>query len=804
MLDSDIDIADALRHLSVPTSSLSRRRFLQALAAGAGAAAAASLLPAGEASAFTSLGTHEGVLLMIYLAGGNDGLNTLVPFNQSTYYTERPTIAIPEASTLPVGAGVGLHPNLTFLKTQFDSGQLAIVQGVGVADPDYSHFTMLARWMDGSKTGSSMSSSGWIGRWADGLDATNLFSTVNVGWGGIPLHLVGQRGSAISMSTSDAGFGSNTSSWQKDRYAALREMATKSATSGTWPDAFAKTMQTQLTVAATAAPSFVGLPSSNIRQFAVAANLINADIGIRVVNVVIDGFDNHSDEPTKHASLMTELNDGLQLFWSKLSPDFQNRTTAMTFSEFGRRVVGNDSKGTDHGAASCMFLMGPRVMGGLHGSYPSLTNLAVNDQLKPTVDFRQVYQQVVDKWLGGDSAQLLGGTYSGLNLFSSSPGDTGSSHAPIPTVVQKVTGSSFRSIVPERVLDTRSGLGAPAHPVGPETTLDLTIAGVGHVPLSDVVGVLMNVTVAAPTKSGFLTVWPTGAPLPQASNLNFAAQQTVPNLVLAKLGTGGKVSIFNSSGTSHLIADVCGYFIDQQGSRLVPLAPFRALDTRSQAPGVLHPKGVATLKLTDVGGIPASGVDAVALNVTAVSPTTAGFLTVWPSGEAMPITSNLNFMAKQTVPNMVVSKVGSDGAILVYNDSGNTHLIVDIVGYYASTSGTGIAAIAPARLLDTRGGHSVGPNSTRDLMVVGVGPVPAEGVVAVILNVTAVQPSAPGFLTVFPAGQERPVASSLNFSASQTVANLVLAKVGAAGSVSFYNSAGATDLVVDVVGYSVV
>jgi uncharacterized protein (DUF1501 family) len=816
VLPSDISSHDALRHLSRPNSdmNLSRRRFLQAIAGGAGVAAASSFLPSGMASALTPVGPHDGILLMIYLAGGNDGLNTVVPFGQNEYRANRPDIAISSpddagaanpALRLDGVSGIGLHPNLGFLQQQFNQKQLAIVQGVGVPDPNYSHFEMLARWMEGSNNGSSLSPTGWIGRWLDGASSTDLLSAVNIGWGGIPLHLIGVNRSAVALSPYDGGYGGDTDEWRQEGYKAIRSMATRSTT-GTWASEVANALSDQLSVASQVAPAYVGVTdNSDLRQFAVAAGLINANVGVRVINIEIGNFDNHSSEPVDHADNMKTLNDGLQLFWSMLSPSFQNRTTAMTFSEFGRRLLGNSSKGSDHGSASCLFLMGPRVNGGMHGQYPSLKggDLLENNQLRATVDFRQVYQQLADKWLGADSRQLLGATYGGLNLFSASPGDIGGSPDPVPTPVIVATGSSFRAIVPERILDTRSGIGAPARPVGPNGVLDLAVAGVGHVPPTDVTAVLMNVTATGPTESGFLTVWPKDAPFPNASNLNFETGQTVPNLVLAKLGAGGKVSMKNSAGDTHLIADVCGYFVNKPGSRLVPLTPFRALDTRSMAPGVLHLRGVATIKLAAVGGIPSSGIDAVALNVTAVAPTAAGFLTVWPAGEAMPVTSNLNFGPDQTVPNMVVSKVSADGSISVYNDSGDTHLIIDIVGYYASTSGTGIISITPSRLLDTRGTSSVGENGVHELPVAGVGPVPATGVRSVMLNVTVVAPTSPGFVTVFPAGADRPNSSSLNFAKGQTVANLVLAKVGTTGRVAFFNRSGNTHLVVDVVGYSV-
>ncbi len=816
MLHSDISSHDALRHLSRPNSdlNLSRRRFLQAIAGGAGVAAASAFLPSGMASALTPVGPHDGILLMIYLAGGNDGLNTVVPFGQGEYYDNRPDIAISSpdkagavnpALRLDGVSGIGLHPNLGFLQQQFNQKQLAIVQGVGVSDPNFSHFEMLARWMEGSNNGSSLSSTGWIGRWLDGASSTDLLSAVNIGWGGIPFHLIGANHSAVALSPNDGGYGGDTEEWRQEGYKAIRSMATRS-TAGTWASQVANALSDQLSVASLVAPAYVGVTdNSELRRFAVAAGLINANVGVRVINIEIGNFDNHASELHDHADNMKTLNDGLQLFWSMLSPSFQNRTTAMTFSEFGRRLLGNKSNGSDHGSASCLFVMGPRVNGGMHGQYPSLkpAELLANNQLRATVDFRQVYQQLADKWLGADSRQLLGATYSGLNLFSAAPGDIGGSPDPVSIPVIVPTGSSFRAIVPERILDTRSGIGSPARPVGPNAVLDLAVAGVGHVPPTDVTAVLMNVTATGPTEAGFLTVWPKDAPLPNASNLNFEPGQTVPNLVLAKLGAGGKVSMKNSAGNTHLIADVCGYFVNKPGSRLVPLTPFRALDTRSMAPGVLHPHGVVTIKLSAVGGIPSSGIDAVALNVTAVAPTAAGFLTVWPAGEAMPVTSNLNFGPEQTVPNMVVSKVSADGSISVYNDSGDTHLIIDIVGYYATTSGTGVISVTPSRLLDTRGTGSVGENGVHELPVAGVGPVPATGVRSVMLNVTAVAPTSPGFVTVFPAGADRPNSSSLNFTKGQTVANLVLAKVGSTGKVAFFNRSGNTHLVVDVVGYSV-
>lgn len=813
MLSSEIEACDALGLLSRHDTSalaISRRRFLQAIAAGVAGTLAASLLPDGAASALTTIGAHDGVLLLINLSGGLDGLNTVVPFGQGAYYDLRPDIAIPEASTLPLADGVGLHPRLTFMKERFDAGQVAIVQGVGVPDPDFSHFTMQARWMDGSVRTPPSPSTGWIGRWLDGMDASDLLQAVHLGWGGTPLHLIGAHRGAVALNPSNGGYGASSDGWIQDSYRALRDMAARSAPVGTWANTVANTMNDQLSVASAVAPAYIGAPSGALRSFAVAAGLLNANVGIRVVSISLGTFDTHSGQPVSLDKLLGELNDGLELFWSLLSPSMHTRATAMTFSEFGRRALGNKSTGSDHGAASQLFVMGPRVRGGLHGSYPSLTNLLSSNQLRATVDFREVYQQILDRWLGGDSRQLLGAPYQALDLFSAAPGDPPPVSAklpapiPVPEIVPVASGSLYRPLMPERLLDTRSGLGAPAGAVGPQGVIELTIGGAGHVPPTGVAAVLMNVTATAPTQAGFLTVWPSGIERPEVSNLNFSAGQTVANLVLAKVGVGGRVSLFNAAGKAHILADVCGYFVEgTSGSGLVSFSPQRVMDSRSMASRALAPGGVADVVVTSIGGVPDSGVDAVIVNVTAVGPTSAGFLTVWPTGDAMPSTSNLNFVAGKTVPNLVVSKVGSGGAISVFNASGSTHLIVDIVGCFALSGGSGMVVVTPTRLADSRTTQPVGPDESFELSVIGVGPVPATGVQSVTMNVTVVAPTEAGYLTVFPSGSSRPTASNLNFVAGQTVANLVVAKVGGNGKVGFYNRSGKTNIIVDVVGYSV-
>jgi hypothetical protein len=244
----------------------------------------------------------------------------------------------------------------------------------------------------------------------------------------------------------------------------------------------------------------------------------------------------------------------------------------------------------------------------------------------------------------------------------------------------------------------------------------------------------------------------------------------------------------------------------------VPLTPSRVLDTRNGIGGNVVPLvgGWTTqVQIAGAGGVPATGATGVVLNVTAVDPAGGGYVTAWPSGEAMPATSSLNYLPGTTVPNLVTVKLGPNGKVDLYNDSGTAHLLVDVVGYLtpASVSGGRYTALNPGRILDTRpangGAGPFGPDSTRSLHVTGVAGVPSSGVTAVALNVTVAEGSAPGgYLTVSPTGEPRPTASTHNFGPGVSpVANLVLAKVGAGGNIDIYNFAGSTNGLVDVIGY---
>ncbi|HEX3622442.1 MAG TPA: right-handed parallel beta-helix repeat-containing protein [Acidimicrobiales bacterium] len=250
-------------------------------------------------------------------------------------------------------------------------------------------------------------------------------------------------------------------------------------------------------------------------------------------------------------------------------------------------------------------------------------------------------------------------------------------------------GATYTPLPPVRVLDTRTGLGAPPAKVGNQL-LALQVAGQGGVPASGVSAVALNVTVTDPNAESFLTVWPTDVGRPLASNLNYLPGQTVPNLVIVKLGKDGKVDLFNNAGTTNIVADVAGWF----GADSValpgtynPVLPARILDTRTGvgAPAAkVGPGATLSLSVDGVGGVPAGAVAAVVLNVTVADPSAVSFLTAWPDGDPRPLASNLNYVAGQTVPNLVVVKVGVGGKIDLFNDAGATDVVVDVAGWYGS------------------------------------------------------------------------------------------------------------------------
>ncbi len=788
MLPSDIETDDAYRQLS-------RRHFLQAM----GATGAGVMLGAygGEFSAHATaaLGPSDGILIVVLLAGGNDGMNTVVPTNNGRYYSQRKGLAIPTNRALDIGQGFGLHPNLTYLKALYDRGHVALVNGVGYPGQSLSHFESMATWM-GAQAPAGLTS-GWLGRWFDGTANPNPFSMVNVGFN-VPLHLTGRTRSAASVSPWGFGLGASTDPINQRLYKGLRGLGAAPSGLGPWGDLIAKVEQDALTIGQSMASVFsTKLPEGDMaRNMAVAARLINANVGVRVVGVGQRGYDTHSNQTTWQDTLLGQLDAGLRALYAELQPEFAARTTVLVVSEFGRTPAANDSGGTDHGTANTTMLIGQPIAGGMYGQSPSWTDLDANRRFKTTVDFRSIYATVLERVLGADPREILGAHYETLPLFSGVLPEGVPAPPPLPAVAGRLL-----PVTPTRKLDTREGNGAPLAPFAAGVEETVYLLGAGGVPARDVTAVVVNVTVTDPTAAGFVTVWPTGEAKPNASSLNFLAGQTVPNLVMSKVGANGRISLSVSEGSANLIADVVGYFSRAGGSSLVPLTPIRLRDTRDAGTPVGAGASI-DIKVTGGGGVPTSGVNAVVLNVTVTEPTSAGYVTVWPAGESLPNASSLNFTAGETVPNLVITKVGANGAVSLFNSDGATHLVVDLLGWF-DVSGRGAAGFAssPKRLMDTRDASAkIGADSTMQLKVTDVAGVPS-GAKAVVLNVTVVDPTEASFLTVYPMGQPLPTTSNLNFAPGNTVPNQVIATVGEGGKICIYNHAGQTHIIADLVGW---
>jgi len=410
---------------------------------------------------------------------------------------------------------------------------------------------------------------------------------------------------------------------------------------------------------------------------------------------------------------------------------------------------------------------------------------------------------------------------------------------------------NFHPVSPVRVLDTRAGVGIangavsagdgkwrdtnPYLRVNETANHELKVTGVGGIPSSGVSAVLLNVTAIDPSAEGFVTIGPRPASTgdifdlvgsygawPSASNLNVRAGVTTPNLVLARVGAGGKVRIYNQGKALHMVADVAGWFDSGSantggGTTFVGVSPTRLLDTRNDGTGAFSAGTDRALAVGGFAGVPTTA-ESVVLNVTAVSPTGKGYVTVWPDGSTgRPDVSNLNLVAGQDRPNLVVVKLGAGGRVRLAALESSTHLLVDVFGYYAANGARvgATTAIDPVRIFDTRTGvgtaaSALGPGETRRVQVAGVGGIPATAS-AVYLNVTSVGANRWGWLAVWPSGEKQPVVSNVNFPGGTAVPNMVIVKLGAGGALDLYNDAGidgvpgvfgtTSHVLVDVMGY---
>jgi len=363
------------------------------------------------------------VLVVIQLDGGNDGINTVVPFKDEGYARNRQVLALRANRLIAVTEGIGLHPAMQGAGRMLEAGRLAIVPGVGYPNPDRSHFRSMAIWHTArlDPVVPYHSELGWIGRGLDAraVSAASGPASLYVGAGALPPALRGTSAPAAALEHID--------DLTLDQPDAAKPAAANMLDNHESPDSVASFVERAALDAYATADRLAALgrddssaryPSSALAQrLGLIARLLKGGFGARVFYTLQTGYDTHVAQPGTHFQLLDELSGALAAFHADLGASgLLDRVLVMAFSEFGRRVAENGSAGTDHGTSGPVFLAGTHIQSGLIGSYPSLTDL-VDGDLKMTVDFRRVYATVLEDWLGFASRNALNGTFERMPLF---------------------------------------------------------------------------------------------------------------------------------------------------------------------------------------------------------------------------------------------------------------------------------------------------------------------------------------------------------------------------------------------------
>lgn len=361
------------------------------------------------------------ILVSIYLDGGNDGLNTLVPIADPRYPQLRSRVGIDPATTLAVGSHpeFGWHPSLGGLRTLFDAGKVAVLPAVDYANPDQSHFNSQIFWRTGV-AGPTFDRTGWLGRTVDVLGGTdNPLQAISMGWNLDPILL--SRAAPVATVFDPGSFGFTIPDVWSDE-AALGPY--RGATSGARSPARKAAQQAYrgaisvydrlapLRAEGDGAPATpVPYPDEHLgRGLRNLARMLGAGFGTRIATISHGGFDTHDQQTTEHAGLLTTLGDSLLAWQADLDArGLSDRVLTLVWSEFGRRAEDNESNGTDHGAGGCVLLVGNHVNGGVQSEFPGLTNLDPDGNLLVTTEFRTLYATLLESWMGVEAGRILPG-----------------------------------------------------------------------------------------------------------------------------------------------------------------------------------------------------------------------------------------------------------------------------------------------------------------------------------------------------------------------------------------------------------
>jgi uncharacterized protein (DUF1501 family) len=377
--------------------------------------------------------SNGNILVIVQLAGGNDGLNSIIPYTDPLYAQKRPTIGVPASQVIKLTDTLGLNPLLSAWKPLWDAGQMAVIENVGYPNSSLSHFQAMYIWQTLDMTGAQgTAQTGWLGSYLQQVGITSsqpfagLDNSVALAEAFLAPHIsVPTIGSAktfaIAPDKANPGGSAQRTQHVIDYYQSFgqEDAANPFATFFTNVAATSVTATKQFATADTAYKPAVTYPNTPLAAgLQLVAAAITQKLGLRVGWVTLGGFDTHANEANTHKIIYPELAEATGAFWQDLTA--QNATSnvlMMTWSEFGRRVQENGSQGTDHGTAAPLFVFGPGVAGGIHGDPPDLANLDPNGNLAFQTDFRSVYATVLDKWMQVDSTKVLGGSFSDLDFL---------------------------------------------------------------------------------------------------------------------------------------------------------------------------------------------------------------------------------------------------------------------------------------------------------------------------------------------------------------------------------------------------
>jgi uncharacterized protein (DUF1501 family) len=406
--------------------TISRRKFLQLTGAATVGASAAmlSISDIAQAAIARPLPLGTPIVVIVTLYGGNDGLNTVVPYTDPLYYSMRPDISYAAEKVLPLADGLGLNPAMGEMKSLWDQKKLAIIRGVGYPYPDHSHFSSMAIWQSASPV--NHISTGWLGRWLDTQSADPMLA-ISLGSVPPPLFAGAKRsGSALPLGglvvpAGKLGLRCQTLSAPSPNDSPLM------ASAATAMGSLFNLSSNVTSVLKSPAPVAADLPvinggnaggDSNLQQqLDLVAKLIVAGAPTRTWSVSLGGFDTHANEANAQSALLGSVSYSVSRFLSQLRGSGRSSdVTVIIYSEFGRRVKANASQGTDHGTSGPVFVIGDRINGGMYGDQPSLSKL-VDGDLAVTTDFRDIYASVLERELKADPAQILGGWKGRVNLL---------------------------------------------------------------------------------------------------------------------------------------------------------------------------------------------------------------------------------------------------------------------------------------------------------------------------------------------------------------------------------------------------